>query len=288
MNATGNSVTSYFKHALRSGTAATMLMLAACTPAEQRAAAPQAGLPAVVSLNPCLDGLLVELAGPDQIIALSHYSRDPAASSIARDVAARYPVTGGTVEEVMARDPDLVLASSFIAPGIRQAYEQSGIAVASFGIAATPAESYAQIRELARILGQSARGEALIKRIELELDSYKAGPGDARPSAVLWQQGQIVPGEATLVSDLLRRAGFSSHSARRGKRQADLLSLEEVLADPPDVLLVAGDARGQHHPALAGLEHTQIAVFDPSLFYCAGPTMVRAMERLAEIRETAG
>ena len=39
------------------------------------------------------------------------------------------------------------------------------------------------------------------------------------------------------------------------------------------------------HPALDGLETSQITRFDPSLLYCGGPTIIRAAERLKEIRE---
>ena len=79
------------------------------TPAEDVAS----DLPRIVSLNPCLDAILVEVAEPEQILALSHYSADPAASSIPQDIARRYDVTGGTVEEVIALEPDIVLASTF-------------------------------------------------------------------------------------------------------------------------------------------------------------------------------
>ena len=99
---------------------------------------------------------------------------------------------------------------------------------------------------------------------------------------MLWQPGGIVPGDQQLISEWLRAAGFSSHSAKLGLGQADFLSLEQVLADPPDVLLVAGKSRAQQHPALAEID-TLVAEFDPALLYCGGPTIPRAMERLRQI-----
>lgn len=66
--------------------------------------------PTFVSLNPCLDDILVNVADPDQILALSHYSRDPSGTSVGVDVARQFGVTGGTAEEVLALDPDIVLA----------------------------------------------------------------------------------------------------------------------------------------------------------------------------------
>ena len=64
----------------------------------------------VVSLNPCLDAILLEVADPAQITALSRYSRDPRLSAVA-NVARRFPSTGGSAEEVVALKPDLVLTS---------------------------------------------------------------------------------------------------------------------------------------------------------------------------------
>ncbi|HSF11877.1 MAG TPA: ABC transporter substrate-binding protein, partial [Erythrobacter sp.] len=83
----------------------------------------------IVSLNPCLDAILVEIAPPDQVLALSHYSRDPGSSSIPQSVAARYGVTGGTAEEVIALQPDLVLASTFLPQPTRSALERAGLRV---------------------------------------------------------------------------------------------------------------------------------------------------------------
>ncbi|QIG55156.1 ABC transporter substrate-binding protein [Altererythrobacter sp. BO-6] len=267
--------------------AAASLALAGCAAAPERDDSAEAEFPRIVSLNPCIDAVLVELAAPDQLLAISHYSRDPAASSIPAGVAARYRTTGGTVEEVLALDPDLVLASSFLPPATRTALEDLGVEVATFGIAATPDASIAQLREIARLAGREASGEALVAEIKAALAVTGAYPDEPALSAVLWQPGQIVPGEATLVSALMRHTGFASQSAALGMGQADYLSLEQVLANPPDVLLVAGDAPAQRHPALQQLHGTRIASFDPSLIYCGGPSMIRAAERLAAIRDSA-
>jgi len=260
-----------------------LLCLAACAgPAPSRPA--DAAPPAIVSLNPCLDAILVEIAGPEQVLALSHYSRDPGSSSIPAQVAVRYGVTGGTAEEVIARQPDLVLASIFLPPPTRRALETAGIKVATFGSPASVAESAAQVRAVAALAGRMREGEALAARIAAHPAPAPATPR-APIDALLWQPGEIVAGEATLIAELLREEGFASHAARRGLRQADRVSLEAVLADPPKVLLVAGEAAGQRHPLLArDVPGMHIAAFDPSLIWCGGPTIPRTRARLRTIR----
>ena len=257
-----------------------VLMAASCAPAAPVDKGDPAQ-PTIVSLNPCLDAILVEIAPPDQVLALSHYSRDPSGSSIPAAVAARYGVTGGTAEEVIARSPDLVLASIFLPQPTRTALERAGLRVATFGSPTTLAQSAAQVRAVAALAGRAEQGEALTARLAAPAPQAAAAPIDA----LLWQPGEIVAGEQTLIAELLRQEGFASHAAARGLRQADRVSLEAVLADPPQVLLVAGDAAGQRHPLLArGLATTHVAAFDPSLIYCGGPTIPKARARLRAIR----
>jgi iron complex transport system substrate-binding protein len=240
-----------------------------------------ANAPTIVSLNPCIDAILVEIAGPEQVLALSHYSRDPGSSSIPAATAARYGVTGGAAEEVIARQPDLVLASSFLPAPTRTALERAGVEVVTFGSPGSIAESIAQVRALAALAGHPARGEALVR----EIADAAAPRSHLRPrSALLWQPGEIVPGEATLVAEMLRIKGFANHGAARGLSQGDLTPLETILADPPEVLLIAGESAGQRHPLLNRLTGTQVAALDPRLLYCGGPTVKRLAQRLDQIR----
>ena len=61
------------------------------------------------------------------------------------------------------------------------------------------------------------------------------------------------------------------------------LVVEQLLADPPDLLLIAGDERAQRHPALGNLADTRVETFDPSLLYCGGPSVIRTAARLREL-----
>jgi iron complex transport system substrate-binding protein len=239
--------------------------------------------PTIVSLNPCTDAILADVAEPDQLLAISHYSHDPRASSMPVAEARRYRVTGGTVEEVLALDPDLVVAGSFLDPPTVQAFRRLGIRVETVGIASSVEESEAQVRRLAILSGNEARGEALVARIERSLAAARRhGPA---VSALVWQEGGLVPGPDTLVAQLLANSGFTSHSAARGLGQGAYLPLEHVLADPPQVVIAAGGERMLHHPALRHLAAVRHETLDPALLFCGGPTIPRLAARLAELRD---
>lgn len=259
------------------------LLAAACAPASPQRTAAQgaAQRPTIVSLNPCLDAILVEVAAPGQVLALSHYSRDPGSSSIPPQIAARFPVTGGTAEEIIALAPDLVLASSFISPATRSALEAAGLRVETFGSPTSVARSIEQVHRVAALAGGAEQGAALAAAMQ-----RAAVPASgARPiDTLLWQPGEIVAGEATLVAEMLRARGFFSHAAAMGLGQADFVALERVLAEPPELLLVAGDSAGQRHPLLERLETTRVEPLAPPLLFCGGPTVIALAERLDSIR----
>ena len=260
------------------------LALVGCSAAPARHAA----RPAIVSLNPCTDAILVEVADPAQILGLSSYSYDPAGSSMDVATARRFASVSGSVEEVAALQPDLVVGSTFEPPASIAALGQLHLRFEAFGAASTVAESQAQVTRLAELAGHPKRGAALNAAIDAAMVQAAPPPGPMVP-ALVWQAGGMVPGSGTLIAQLLSAAGFSNAAAARGLKQADLLPLEQVLADPPRVIFTAGNSLANEdrllaHPALRGLTGTLRAPLSPALLWCGGPTIPKALARLHEVR----
>ncbi|MFM5948380.1 MAG: ABC transporter substrate-binding protein [Novosphingobium sp.] len=246
--------------------------------------------PTIVSLNPCTDAILAEVADPQQLLAISSYSQDPASSSMDLKRARAMTGVSGTVEEILALRPQVVVGSSFTAPGTRIALERLGYRFEAFGLAGTVDENMAQIRSLALIAGYPQRGEALIARIDAALAQAAPPPGPPVP-AVVWQSAGIVPGQGALITELLARTGFVNFAAQKGLHQADMLPLEVMLADPPRLILAAGNTYSEEdrllsHPALAGLTQTRRERLEPALLWCGGPTIIKAAGRLAQVRRS--
>lgn len=246
----------------------------------------------VVSLNPCLDAILVAVAEPGQIAALSHYSRQPMASSVG-EAAKRFAFTYETAEEVIALSPDLVLASRHSSLATRQALARLGVEVAVFTTPDSVAESLAQVRRIAGLVGQAGRAEALIARIEAALAAAAPPPGAQRPSALVYQRQGFASGPGTLMDELMRRTGFRNAAVDYGARQTTNIPLDLVVARPPDVLL-SGQVmpgaptwgeRTMRHPALSRLRgRVRMVSFPEHLMYCGGPNLIVAARRLAAAR----
>ncbi len=267
-----------------------LFALAFLTACAQLRGDPPAKHPTFVSLNPCADAILAEVADPAQILAVSKFSHDPAASSMGVAAARRFSATSGSVEEIAVLRPDIVLGDEFMGPAKAGALERLGFRIERYEFEPTVTFSAGQIRKLATLAGHPERGEALVGRIQAALTAAAPAPGARPVPAVVWQSGGIVPGEGTLIADLLQRTGFTNFSAARGMRQADLLPLERMLADPPRVIMTTGDPRAEsdrllRHPALAALAGTRREQLASSLLWCGGPTVIKAAARLAEIRK---
>ena len=266
------------------GMIAALLLAAAPAPAP----APQR----VVSLNPCLDAILVQVADRDQVAALSVYSRNPAASSLPPGTRG-FAFTGGTAEEVLSLKPDLVLTPNFGLAPLRAALKRLGVPVQGFGAPSTVEGSVEQVRAVAAAVGRPERGEALIARIRSALASAAPPPGTPRLSALVFEGEGFVSARGTLTDEMLTRTGFDNAATRYGLMRTGALPLERLIADPPQVLLATPPSPGKpfwaervlQHPALRAVStRMKREPFPRRLTYCGGPVLIEAAQALAAAR----
>lgn len=255
-------------------------------------AAQARALPRVVSLNPCLDAVVLRVADRAQIAALSHYARDPQQSSIAA-IARTYPVTYESAEEVIALRPDVALTAAHSSPATRAALTRLGIRAELFKVPNSWIENQEQIRRIAAVCGHPDRGEALIAQVGTALAKAAPPPGARPMTAVVFQPNGLAAGHGTLVDEMMRRAGFVNVAERYGLKKWGNVSLERLLADPPEVLLAGQSApnaatwaeRLLNHPALASIApRMKRAVFPERLLYCGGPVLIDTAAALAAAR----
>lgn len=245
--------------------------------------------PRVVSLNACLDVILVHLADRSQIAALSHYARETHASTVAAQ-ARTLPFTWESAEEVIALQPDLVLASKHSALATRNALKRLKVPVERFAVPRSIDESLAQVARVASLIGQVDRGRALKTRIEVAI-AAAAPPARVRPiEALVYQPNGFAAGPGTLVDEMMERAGFDNVARRYGLKTWGNVPLERLLADPPEVLLVGEPAPGARswadrvmtHPALVSLSgRMKTARLPEKLLYCGGPVLIETARALA-------
>ncbi|PZO72567.1 MAG: ABC transporter substrate-binding protein [Sphingomonas taxi] len=258
-----------------------MLLLGAC------ARPPGGGGGGIVSTNPCVDSVLIRILPPARIAAISHYSQDPAATSLPLTVARRFHATAGTAEEVIALHPDLVIASTYTPPATQAAYARAGLKTLLLGIPDSIAESQAQVTQIADAVGAPAGGARINADIDRAVtrwsrkDRSEDGPS---PSALLYISGDLVTGGSTLLNEMMTRVGFRNAAATYGLTHTGTLSAETIVTQPPSIVIAL--ERASRGTALRHrlLPTTPQAVFPRVLINCGGPTIPPALERLAAIR----
>ena len=249
----------------------------------------------IVSLNSCLDAMLVHLADRGQIAALSHYARDARASTVAAQ-ARTLPYTWESAEEVIDLMPDLVLASQHSALATRNALKRLRVPVQRFKVPRSVEESLGQVREVAGLIGHPDRGETLVARIGAAIAAARPAPGARRLTALIYQPNGFAAGPGTLVDEMMAEAGFDNVARRFGLKTWGNVGLERLLADPPQVLLVGVPAPGARswadrvmsHPALKAISgRMRQARLPERLLYCGGPVLIETAAAMARARTQA-
>jgi iron complex transport system substrate-binding protein len=249
----------------------------------------------IVSLNPCLDAILLSVADPSQIAALSHYSREPSQSAFAAE-ARRYPFTWGSAEEVAALRPDLVLTSGMGGVALSGVLPRLGISQARFAVPSSVEESLAQVERMGTLTGHPDRGAALAARIRAALAAAAPAPGEPRLGALIYEYHGMASGPGTLMDELLRRTGFINLAPLYGLKRTGDVPLDALVAHPPQVLLAGRMSPGEpvwadrvlSHPALRAIAHeVPVETFPETLMFCGGPSLIPAARALAQAREMA-
>jgi iron complex transport system substrate-binding protein len=238
----------------------------------------------------------MEVADPAHIAAISHYSQDTRATSVPLKWAQKFPVVSGAAEDVIAAQPDLVIAGPHVALPTSAALERLGVPVLKIAVPQSIEQSKDQIAEIATRIGRVDSGKALNARIDHAVALSQNGKQPVR--ALIWQGSGLVPGKDTLADELLTQTGFRNISADLGLRQWDILPIERMIYAPPKVLLTGaanmGESQGEanrmlSHPVLRKARKAiRTAHYPSSLLNCGGPTIIRSVERLAQVRKSVG
>jgi iron complex transport system substrate-binding protein len=265
--------------------ALTVLALAWCLPAKA-ADAPRR----IASFNVCADQLVVALADPNQIVALSPNVRDPAISVIA-DRELPYPLLGRLAESVVPLAPDVILVGPWDRPVTQRMLRALGFRLVGVDLVNNLTAGFAQIREMATLVGHPERGEALIAEIEAARRRLAAAPRLQSSSALLVGNSGYTVGPDSLAGALLREAGLvPPPGAPPG--YGGYVPLETLIMLRPDFLVLSSpvetpDGQGAlylTHPALRTLYPPEKRIVLPSKFtLCAGPSLVAAFDYLADV-----
>jgi iron complex transport system substrate-binding protein len=198
----------------------------------------------VVSQTVGTDELLLAVAAPEQIAALSHISDDAAFSAVAAQALAYPKLERGDAESVLKYRPTLLLVADFSRTELVEQVRRSGVRVLVFDRYDTLEAAFDNLRRLARELGGAApaRAEAVIAESRQRVEQLSQRLAGVEPLRVIAPSTYgVIPGRATTFQDQCDHARAINLGATLGGLTGHAPPPnEQMLTWPIDRVVVAG------------------------------------------------
>ncbi len=286
------------------------LILAACAPAAPKSA--PAGLtltdglgrtvtlasPAkrVVSLAPSNTEILFALGAGDQVVGVDALSDYPPQAKSLQSIGGS--MGQYSLETIAALKPDLVLAAEINSPELVASIEKLGLTVYYLPNPKTLEDLYTNIETVATLTGRDPVKLTDSLKARVSAVDEKIAKATTKP-VVFYEIDATDPskpytaGPGTFIDLLITRAGGQNVVTKAGiTDQYPQLSLEQLVATPPDLILLGDSLYGttadtvKARPgwdALQAVTDGKIYPFDDNLLSRPGPRMVDGLEALAKL-----
>ena len=234
----------------------------------------------VASLNLCADEYLLLLARPEEIAGVSYLARDPSETALWRR-ARGHPGNRGSIEEVLKARPSVVLTMG--GGGRSSALLATRLKLKSLDLTlpATLEDVEANLRVVARVLGDERRAAPLLAQMER---LRRTAPAHGLASAFVTGGGLSFPPDS-LGARWMSLAGFTQVLLTGAK-----LTLEDLATAPPKALVISNYRAQEYSRGQAWLDHPLVRrsgarklATDGRPWTCLGPAMIPEIERLSRL-----
>jgi iron complex transport system substrate-binding protein len=202
-----------------------------------------AGSPArVVSQTVGTDDLLMAIAAPGQIAALSHLARDARYSPAARQ-AGRFPcLRTGEAEDILRFRPDLVLVASYTQAETVALLRRAKVQLLVVDRFDSLEDLFANARRIGQAMGRQERAEQLIREWRDRVEALERRLRGCKPVRVLAVGFYpFTAGSGTTFQDLCDHAGAVNVAAEAGLKGHAPTPGEKILRWRVDVLVAPGE-----------------------------------------------
>jgi iron complex transport system substrate-binding protein len=240
----------------------------------------------VVSLDYCADQFVLALADRDQIAALSRGS--PRDDSYFRDRARGIRQTRGTLEEVLALRPDLIVRNWGGPWDAEAVYGRFGVPVLQVGDTPDFAAARADLLDAAATLGHPDRGAVIARELDQRLHRLAQSAPHRRRDVMYLSAGGAVAGSGTMMDAVIAAAGGRN---LRTEASWTVMPLERLVETPPALIALGFFDSGReqvnawspsHHPALRrALEGARTVNLPSAAVSCEAWYAIDAAETIA-------
>jgi iron complex transport system substrate-binding protein len=243
----------------------------------------------IVSLVPSVTELIYALGGEERLVGRTDFCDYPDAAQSKQSVGG---MINPSLETIVALRPDLVIVTS--AGNREETFRQ--IARLGIPVYQVAADRIDEVKDVVRRIGGLTGREDAVGSLLERIDRRVAAVREAvrpyrRPRVlyVLWPEPLIVPGRASLVTELIEVAGGDSITAADAEAYPRY-SLEAAVAKSPEVIVLANHGpksgpiqldRWQRLTSLPAIRTGRVHSVDGSLMHRYGLRMLDGLDGLA-------
>ncbi len=177
-----------------------------------------------------------------------------------------------------------MLAGTYTSPFARTLLRRLGYRVVELEPEASIADIERNVRLVAEVIGQGARGERLLATLHDELRAVEANRPAGSFNTVIVRPGGFTVGADSLSHELLVLAGLRNVAAEQGLDRWGSLSMEALLRSAPELIVLTGYRSTQpslanavlEHPALRRLDTVRTVTVPSALWSCGLPRSIES------------
>lgn len=197
----------------------------------------------IVSLTMSTDNILLGLVKPERVVCANVLVDDPVSSNVV-ELGKNIPnkVRHPKVEEILAMEPDLVIAADWGDVDYVESLRNMGINVVVVKGAKNLPDIRDNIRLIAAAVGEPQRGDELVSMMDDKLAEIKAKvdkiPQEARKRVLLISLMSNYGGKDCIYDDACTLAGVTNCLSEYGLKRGDKLTKEMMVQMDPDMIFL--------------------------------------------------
>jgi iron complex transport system substrate-binding protein len=259
----------------------------------------------IVSTAPSVTELLYALGLGDRVVGVTRFCRYPPEAQLKPKIG---DYINPNLEAIASLRPDLVIIQT---NPVRLEDRLHAMRLKTLEVNQDSIQAiYGSIRSISTAAGLPARGEQLIDSMRGKLDEIRHRAAPLKKTRVMFVVGRnpdrldglIVVGKASYLSELIDLAG-GENVFRDAIAAYPQVSLEEVIARNPDVIIDFGDMEDpskitdqhkreivklwQRASSIKAVKEDRVAAVAADIFVVPGPRAVQAAESIFEILHPA-
>ncbi len=195
----------------------------------------------IVCLAAEIPGILAELGALDRVVGISAYTTYPSEALTIPKVSG---FQHGSVDRILAQQPDLVIVTSTVQQKLAAGLAERGASILHLNPHRLE-DLYRNVQLLGATVGENARGSDLVRRLagDIEAVRYASQTLKRRPRVYFEEWMDPLIAGVGWVSDLIEAAGgidIFRERALAGRRARDrIVAPEEWIAAQPDIIFAS-------------------------------------------------